>query len=68
MHGLSAARGHAESAKQRVPSPLVSEITAGTPTNKTKSAARIAATRALRGFALAMEHEIILSLVVSAAG
>lgn len=54
-HGLSAESGHAESAKQMAPSPLVREITAGAATNNTTSAARIVATRALRGLAFAME-------------
>jgi len=51
-HGLIAESGHAESAKQAAPPPRASDITAGTTTNSTRIAPRIATTRALRGFML----------------
>ena len=53
-HGLTAERGHAESVKQIAPSPLASEITAGTTMSSTRSAPRVAATAAPRGFAFVM--------------
>ena len=54
-HGLIAERGHAEAVKQMAPSLLVSEITAGTMRSSTRTAPKIAATGAPRGFAFVME-------------
>jgi hypothetical protein len=52
--GLIIERGHAESAKQTAPSPLVSEITAGSATSKTKIAPSTVVMTALRDFAFGM--------------
>lgn len=53
--GLIAERGHAEVAKQILPSPFANEATAGTATSRTRSAPSVAAMRDRRGFALAMD-------------
>ena len=57
-HGLTAARGHAESAKQMVPSPLARDITAGTTTSSTRTAANIAAAEAAPGFAFVISFRV----------
>jgi hypothetical protein len=55
--GLTADRGHADDDRQMAPSPLANEITDGTTTSSTKSAPKMVATDAPRGFALIMLAE-----------